>query len=51
METAISKPFKARLERLFEKGSKINGNNAKIHVNSIITDDQETKYKEGAKER
>lgn len=51
METAISKVFKDKLEKVFEKATSISGNNAKIHVNSIITEDQEKKYKEDAKER
>ncbi len=51
METAISKAFKEKLEKLFERGSKMIGNSAKIHVNSVITEDQEKQYKEKSKER
>lgn len=51
METAISKAFKEKLEKLFEDNARISRNHAKIHVNSIITEDQESKYKEGAKDR
>jgi hypothetical protein len=44
METAVSKTMKGQLEELFERVSHSVGHKAKIHINSIITDDQETKY-------
>lgn len=51
METAISKAYKNKLENIFEN-ARINGRKlAKIHVNSIITEEQENKYKNDAKER
>lgn len=44
METAISKRKVAELQRLFDTTSKPAGYSSKINVNSIITEEQETKY-------
>lgn len=40
METAISKSMKNELQELFGRFSRSFGNRAKIHVNSVITEDQ-----------
>ena len=50
METAISKAFQSKLEKLF-KNAKALGNKATIHVNSVISEEQEKKYQSESKER
>lgn len=44
METAISKKKAAELERLFSSASRQSGYSSSINVNSVITEEQETKY-------
>ena len=50
METAISKEKAAELQAIFENQRK-NGRKAKIYVNSVISAEQEQKYKEQEKQR
>lgn len=50
METAISKAQQSKLEKLF-KSAKALGNKATIHVNSVISEEQEKKYQNESKER
>lgn len=50
METAISKSQQGKLEKLF-KNAKALGNKATIHVNSVISEDQEKKYQSESKDR
>ena len=50
METAISKAYQGKLEKLF-KGAKALGNKATIHVNSVISEEQEKKYQSESKGR
>lgn len=46
METAISKQVQSKLEKLFEDNAAESGNKAKIHVNSVISEEQEKKYRD-----
>lgn len=50
METAISKAYQDKLEKLF-RNAKALGNSATIHVNSVISEEQEKKYQSEAKDR
>lgn len=50
METAISKGKAAELQAIFEN-QRNNGRKAKIYVNSVISAEQEQKYKEQEKQR
>lgn len=43
METAISKKQQKRLEKVFESG-RLYKNKALIHVNSVISEEQQKKY-------
>lgn len=51
METAISKQMKSKIEKLFQDNARTSGNKAIIHVNSVITEEQENNYKQASKER
>lgn len=51
METAISKRKAAELQRLFDATTRPAGYSSKISVNSIITEEQETKYNSTAQDR
>jgi hypothetical protein len=51
METAISKRKASELQRLFKSASRPAGFNSRINVNSVITEEQETKYNTNAKDR
>ena len=51
METAISKKKAKELEKLFEVAEKSSGNEARINVNSVISEDEEKRYDEKAEDR
>lgn len=51
METAISKAMKSQLEVLFENAAKSSGNNAVLHINSVISEEQQAKYDAASEER
>ena len=51
METAISKRKAAELQKLFEVAERSSGNNARINVNSVITEEEEKKYEDKASDR
>ena len=51
METAISKKKAAELEKLFQTAPRPTSYSSSINVNSVITEEQEAKYNENAKDR
>lgn len=51
METAISKRKAAELQRIFQNAPRPAGYHSRINVNSVITEEQETKYNQTSKDR